>query len=43
MNPNNLLDNLTDLMIDLDQKQQKVKIKKEILIKVYMLFMKAEN
>ena len=43
MDPNNLLDNLTDLMIDLDQKQQKVKIKKEILIKVYMLFMKAEN
>ena len=43
MDPNNLLDNLTDLMIDLDQKQQKVKIKKEILVKVCMLFMKAEN
>ena len=31
------------LMVDLDEKQQKVKIKKEILIKVYMLFMKVEN
>ena len=30
-------------MIDLEQKQQKVKIKKEILMKVYMFFMKAEN
>ena len=30
-------------MIDLEQKQQKVKIKKEILMKMYMLFMKAEN
>ena len=29
------------LMVDLDEKQQKVKIKKEILIKVYMLFMKV--
>ena len=31
------------LMVDLDEKQQKVKIIKEILIKVYMLFMKVEN
>ena len=30
-------------MIDLDQKQQKVKAKKEILIKVNMVFMKVEN
>ena len=30
-------------MIDLDQKQQKVKTKKEILIKVNMVFMKVEN
>ena len=30
-------------MIDLEQKQQKVRIKKEILKKVQMLSMKVEN
>ena len=30
-------------MIDLDQDLQKVRIKKEILMKVYVLFIKSEN
>ena len=30
-------------MIDLDQDQKKVKIKKEILMKVHMLFTKVEK
>ena len=42
MDHTNLLDIWKILMIDLDQKQQKVKIEKEILIKVHMLFMKVE-
>ena len=30
-------------MTELDQEQQKVKIKKEVAMKVHMLFMKVEN
>ena len=39
----NLLENILDFNDKSNQKQQKVKIKKGILMKVYMLFMKVEN
>ena len=32
-----------NFLINLDQEQQKVKIKKEVLMRVHMLFMKVEN